>query len=300
MWHYASGSRRIVPIRECPVHADRGNRIAFALRDALVRGRVPPRLLRHVLVRTTLDEGEAVAMLIVRSNDPVLRAPVRAFLASAQRPDGFFLNLHDGRNPFLVGRTTIHLAGRRQVLERGLGPSFLVSPTAFFPPNVAAARSLLALVLEGVGDADPVLDLYAGGGLFGVPLAQRGVRVVAVEENPSGIQDLLANLRANGIPPGRVRGVTARVETALGRGFPETFEAVVLDPPRAGCAPGVVDAVFGGLRPARAVYVSCNPQALAEDLPRILDLGYRVVRAVPVDMFPHTDHVETVVSLARA
>jgi 23S rRNA (uracil1939-C5)-methyltransferase len=78
-----------------------------------------------------------------------------------------------------------------------------------------------------------------------------------------------------------------------------TADAVVLDPPRDGCAPAVLDELFGELRPATAVYVSCNPEALARDLATILPHGYRVQSIQPVDMFPHTAHVESVVVLTR-
>jgi 23S rRNA (uracil1939-C5)-methyltransferase len=300
MGHYARASRRVVPVEECPVHSARGNRIAFALRDALVRARVSPSLPRHVVVRTTSDEREAVAVLVVRENHRSLRAPVRAFLASPDRPDGFFVNVHDAPDAYLFGETTIHLAGLRRVQERGIGPSFLVSPTAFFQPNVPAARRLVETVVGAVGPASGVLDLYCGGGLSTVPLALAGAHVVAVEESREAVRDLQANLRANRVPAGRVRGVCARVEDALRREVGKAHDAVVLDPPRGGCAPGVIDRLFGALAPERAVYVSCNPEAFATDLPRIRDLGHRVERVVPVDMFPHTEHVETVVTLRRA
>lgn len=297
---YAAGSRRIVPVRECPVHSDRGNRIAFALRDALARFRVAPHLLRHVLVRTTSDEREALATLVVRKNARSLRAPIAAFLAGRDRPDGFHLNVHDRPNALLLGERTVPLDGRRFALERGLGPTFRLSPTAFFQTNVGATRRLVELVLSAVGPASPVLDLYCGGGLFSLPLALGGARVVAVEENPQAIADLAANLGANHVPSGRVRPVCARVEDYVRRARAERFEAVILDPPRSGCAAGVWEAVLGELAPRLVVYVSCAPAVLARDLPRLRELGWRPTRIAPVDMFPHTEHVETVAILAPA
>ena len=95
MGHFAAGSQRIVPIDECPVHHERGNRIAFALRDRLRRARLAPGILRHIVIRTTADGREASAMLVVSRNDKSLRTPVRGLLASPERPDGFFVNIHD-------------------------------------------------------------------------------------------------------------------------------------------------------------------------------------------------------------
>ena len=95
---------------------------------------------------------------------------------------------------------------------------------------------------------------------------------------------------------GQIRFIAARVEDALARVARDPWDAVVLDPPRQGCPPAVLSAVFERIRPARVVYVSCNPDALAEELPVILKTGYRVTRVQPVDMFPHTDHIETVMA----
>ena len=310
MGHYALGSQRIVPIDECPVHNERGNRIAFSLASAFARfgGTGSFRgLLRHILVRTTADGREAVAMLVVTRNDKSLRPPVKKFLASTDRPDGFFVNIHNKPGPFMVGDETIKIEGRSHVKETVGGISYLVSPTAFFQTNVGAAAILVKLVLEEIGPFDiaqgkrpkRVLDLYCGSGLFSLHIAKSGAAVTAIEENRQAIADAETNVRLNRMPPGQVRFVAARVEDALARAANESWDAVVLDPPRQGCPPAVISGVFERLRPPRAVYVSCNPDALAKELPVILKAGYRATRVQPVDMFPHTDHIETVVSFAR-
>lgn len=305
--HYAAGSNRIVPVDECPVHSPRGNRIAFAVRDAMARAGIPaagPRLegiLRHIVVRVTADERQAVAMLVVTRNDRRLRAPIRRVLDGADAPTGFLVNVHAKPGPYMVGPETLVVAGRRQVRETALGPAFLNSPTAFFQTNVRAARVVLDEVLAAVdrAPAGPVLDLYGGSGLFGLPLAQRGRDVTIVEENATAVKDADENRRANQVPASRLRIVRARVEDALDRLGRARVAAVVLDPPRDGAAPGVLRGVFEGLRPAVVVYVSCNPEALARDLVAIVRAGYHATRVRPADMFPHTDHIETVVVLER-
>jgi 23S rRNA (uracil1939-C5)-methyltransferase len=243
-------------------------------------------------------------MLVVRRNDKILRGPVKRFLASPDRPDGFFVNIHDKPGPFMVGDETIKVEGRSHVKEVVGGTSYLVSPTAFFQTNVGAAEVLLKLVLEALDEpkgSSPrkVLDLYCGSGFFSLPIARTGAAVTAVEDNRQAIADAEANVRLNKIPPGRIRFVAARVEDALGRAAREPWDAVVLDPPRQGCPPAVLAGVFENIRPARVVYVSCNPDALAKELPVILKTGYRIARVQAVDMFPHTDHIETVAVLSR-
>jgi 23S rRNA (uracil1939-C5)-methyltransferase len=200
----------------------------------------------------------------------------------------------------MVGDETLKIEGRSHVKETIGGVSYLVSPTAFFQTNAGAAALLVKIVLEEIGTAKRVLDLYCGTGLFSLAIAKTGATVTAVEENRQAIADAEANVRINRLPAGQVRFVSARVEDAMMRMAPDSWDAVVLDPPRQGCPLPVINRIFDDLRPARVVYVSCNPDALATELPVILKTGYRVTRVQPLDMFPHTDHIETVVSFARA
>jgi len=303
--HYAANSRHVVPITECPVHDPRANHIAFSLHAHLDRAHVSaagPTLrgvLRPLIVRTTRDGREAVAMLVVTRNDKALRAPIRAFLATEDAPDGFYLNIHDQPGPYMVGRETMRLAGRSHVRETVAGVSFLVSPTAFFQTNVEAAETIVQMTMAEAASLPArslVLDLYAGSGLFSLALARQGHDVVAVEENAQATRDADANLRLNKLSGSRVRLIAARVEDAL-KMQAEDYAMAIIDPPRQGCPPAVIRSLFGGMRPERVLYVSCNPEALASELPAILDYGYQLDRVRPVDMFPHTTHIETVVGL---
>ena len=305
MGHYRQGSHRIVSVEECPVHSARANRIAFALRDHLARAGIRPAglsisgILRHVLIRTTQDDREAVAMLVVTRNDKSLRKPVRALLESQECPDGFFININDKPGPFMIGPKTIRIHGRSHVREIVGAISYLISPDAFFQTNARAARVLQRCVTEGVRDAKQVLDLYCGSGLFSLPLAAAGARIAGVDENRQAIKDAEINLRLNRIPAGNARFISGRVQEELAKTAQQRWDAVILDPPRQGCPEPILSAVFETMAPPRAVYVSCNPDKLAVELPLILNTGYIVERIEAVDMFPHTDHIETVVRLNR-
>src|SRR5262249_6619488 len=159
MGHYERGSNRIVPVEECPVHSARGNRIAFALRDHLNKAGISAAgasltgILRHLIIRTTMDDKEAVAMLVVTRNDKSLRKPVRAVLESQEKLDGFFININDAPGPFMIGPRTIRIFGRSHVREKVGGLSYLISPTAFFQTNVRAATVLQRSVMENVHGA---------------------------------------------------------------------------------------------------------------------------------------------------
>ena len=287
------------------MHSARGNRIAFALRDRLARagitaaGPSPGGLLRHLIIRTTRDDREAVAMLVVTRNDKSLRRPVRALLDSDERPDGFFINVNDSPGPFMIGPKTIRIEGRSHVRETVGGLSYLISPAAFFQTNARAAAVLQRCVTEGVSGAERVLDLYCGSGLFSLPIAAAGARVTGIDENRQAIRDAEMNVRLNRIPGGRVRFLSARVEDGLASAARQAWDAVILDPPRQGCPKPILSAVFQGIAPSRAVYVSCNPDMLAAELAAILSAGYSAERIEAIDMFPHTDHIETVVRLIR-
>jgi 23S rRNA (uracil1939-C5)-methyltransferase len=311
--HYAAGSRRIVSVQECPVHAPAGNAAAFALRDALTRARVPAAddrldgVARHVVARVGHRSGEVMLTLVATTNDKRLRAAGRYLLASGVRLDSYHLNIHDRPGPYLFGRATRTLQGRERMREDVAGVSFLVSPTAFFQTNLAAAEHLVAQVLAQVPFALglPVLDLYAGAGLFALPLARRGHRVLAVEENAEAVADGEASREFSRIDRSRCRFLAGRVETSLerlarpGEQDQDPFDSVIIDPPRQGCPEVVRQALFESLRPARVVYVSCNPEALARDMAAADRLGYRALSVQPVDMFPHTPHIEAVACLTR-
>ncbi len=307
--HYRRGSQQVVEVDQCPVHAAEGNRVAFALRDALARERIDGAtpdgrrgLARHVVVRATEQPRESLATLVVTRNDKRLRPAVRALLESPGAPNGFAVNVHDERGPYLFGAQTLHLHGRARAREEVAGTSFLISPTSFFQTNVRAADAMVRFALEQAGTARTAVDVYAGTGLFALPLARRGARVVAIEENPQAVEDGEASRRLNGIDQAACTFVRARAESVasgkvrLRLGAPDV---VVLDPPRTGCPRPVLDWICRTLGPPTVIYVSCNPEALVADLPLPLGSGYSIHVVQPVDMFPHTPHIEAVVVLRK-
>ena len=305
--HYARGSRRVMAVRECPVHDERGNTVAFGLFDAYskVSGRNGLPTLKSIAIRVSGSTHETMATIVVTDNsDQRLRSATRQSLSAPWAPSSLHINVHPRGDAYIFGRETRRITGTERLRDEVSGATFLISPTAFFQTNLRAAEILVRLVLDAVPAEVSVLDLYAGAGLFALPLAKRGQRVTAVEANRAAVEDGEASLRVNRIPPGRCRFVAKPVSTftsafadGLRRGGLVT--AVVLDPPREGCEAVVLDDVFGCIRPTTAVYVSCNPETLARDLQLIVRHGYAIQSMQPVDMFPHTPHIETVVVMSR-
>jgi 23S rRNA (uracil1939-C5)-methyltransferase len=310
MGHYSRGTRRVFDACECPVHDPRGNAFAFRLYDECAASGVAavgperrdrrPGTLRSIALRAGANTPELMATLVVTDpRDKRLRNATRRALEAPDAPQSFHLNIHPRQDAYIFGSETRHVRGPHHLRERVGGATFLVSPTAFFQTNVHAAEVLVRLVLEALPAGQPVLDLYAGVGLFALPLARRGDRVTAVEDNRAAAEDGMASLRLNGMHERSCRFLARRVEAALPSVQAHDAVHAVLDPPREGCSPAVIDGLFGRVRPARVAYVSCNPEALARDLALIVRHGYRVEPLQPVDMFPHTAHVETVAVLTR-
>jgi 23S rRNA (uracil1939-C5)-methyltransferase len=187
------------------------------------------------------------------------------------------------------------LAGSPHLTFEVLGREFRVSAPSFFQVQTGLTGELVRLVMEGLAVAPGELayDLYAGVGLFSAFLAAAGARLTAVEESPWACEDFQHNLEA-------FEGVElyeATVEEALA-GLPGSPQAVVVDPPRAGLAPAVLDRLIE-LAPPRLVYVSCDPATLARDAARLQSGGFRLERAVPIDLFPQTFHIEAVTHWRR-
>ena len=150
----------------------------------------------------------------------------------------------------------------------------------------------------GLTGRERVLDAYCGTGTIGLVAAGRCAAVAGVELNRDAVRDAIANARRNGIKNAWFTCADAGefMESAAKEG--ETCDVVFMDPPRAGASPQFLSALLT-LSPERVVYVSCDPETLARDLAVLQKGGYRVRRIRPVDMFPHTEHVETVVRLSQ-
>ncbi|MBL8153979.1 MAG: class I SAM-dependent RNA methyltransferase [Anaerolineae bacterium] len=186
--------------------------------------------------------------------------------------------------------TTADYTNFRSVTYQIKGRAFRCSPGSFFQVNTPQAERLVDLVLEYAAPTadDHILDLYAGGGLFSAFLAERCRRVSAVESFPQAIDDAEANLAHLD----NVRLYSGTVERVLPR-LTGPFQAAVVDPPRAGMEASALKALIEH-RPDKIVYVSCDPATLARDTRRLVEAGYHLDAAQPLDMFPQTYHIETV------
>lgn len=305
---YAAGTHRIVPCEECLVEDARARRILNAVARTAERLHIPPYdedrgtgVLRHAVVRCGWKTDDVLLVLVARVAElRDERRVVDELRSACPELTSIVLNVNDRRTNAILGRRSRTLHGPGVMHDELLGCRFEIGPTSFYQTNPAQTETLYELAIEGVDGAASVLDAYCGTGTIGICAAARSneLQVTGVEQVPSAVACARRNADANGVAD-RCRFVAADATTWMAReGRDQHLDAVIMDPPRAGSTPEFL-AGAAALAPERIVYVSCNVVTQARDLALLRDHGYRLARVVPVDMFPHTRHVECVATLER-
>lgn len=288
------GSADIVALDCCPLANRLIEKAPKALRGALrfLSGNEDLGIFR-VGVRGSLRTKD-VEVALWTTPGPFPRAAAAKTLASALKNTSLVRVVAEPGRARKVKKVEA-ISGKGCWEEELAGERFLTSAPSFFQVNTAQAEKLVELVREGLdlAEGDYVADLYAGGGTFSVPLAASGACMVAVESAGSSVRDLRRNAERAGVDIEVIGGDAARELPDLGE-----LDALVVDPPRAGLADGVVASIAAAV-PARVAYVSCDPQTWARDVARFEEAGYRLAQATPVDLFPQTYHVEVVSIFTR-
>ena len=260
-------------------------------------------VVRFLTVRHLSLTGECAVHLIASSEQvPDVRAWADAVAALSSEVKTVTLGVNASRSSVAFMEREIPLVGSGTIVERLNGLEFEVVGNAFLQTNSAQAETLYALALEAArlrGD-ETVLDLYCVAGTLTLLFARAARAAVGVESVPDAVERARRNAARNGLPGTRfVCGEARRVLREWARGEREGAvrpDLIVVDPPRAGLHPRVV-ARCAELAPRAIVYVSCNPATLARDLKDFAGLGYALRDLTPVDMFPHTPHIECVARL---
>ena len=305
---YAAGTHRIVPCETCLVEDERARRILNSVARVAERLHIPPYdedrgvgVLRHAVVRCGWKTEDVLLVLVTRVDE--LRDPgrlVSELRAACPEVTSIVQNVNDRRTNAILGRRCRTLFGPGVMHDQLLGCTFEIGPTSFYQTNPEQTEVLYQLALEGVAGSARVLDAYCGTGTIGICAARESedARVTGVEQVEGAVACARRNAEANGVQD-RCRFVAADATEWMAReGARERFDAVVMDPPRAGSTPEFLAGV-AALAPERVAYVSCNVVTQARDLELLRKRGYRLERVTPVDMFPHTRHVESVVTLRR-
>jgi 23S rRNA (uracil1939-C5)-methyltransferase len=287
--------------------SERSNAVRNLVRDwCVAEGLIPydrraqSGFLRNLVVREGRRSGDLQLRLVTSEGD--FRAEELAAAVRARYPEASLLwTRTQARAEVSHGGETATVAGSEQLEEELRGLSLRISPEAFFQTNTEMAERLYEVAGDyaGLEGRERVFDLYCGIGTLSLVIALRSAEVWAVDVSEQAIADAIENARLNEIDNARFFAGDARSAIRPLAERAHRPDVVVLDPPRAGLSKKVVRRVLE-LRPSRIVYVSCNPTTLAPNARQVVDDGYRLAKVRPVDMFPHTPHIECVALLERA
>lgn len=301
----------ILPITECHLYDEQlpslladVNRFMQATKLPVYNPKTHKGMLRHLILRKGVHTGEHMMCFVVQARKKELEPLFQKFMQFAGRPGlkSLLIVEHMGLND-KVEHPKIHtLVGETFIHEHLFDLTFQISPFSFFQTNTLGAEKLYAAIAQAadLSPRDTVLDAYCGMGTIGQYLARFCEKVVGVESHPTAIEDALKSAGKNRI--GNISFYKGKAEQVLHQqlkaGGKYKFNTIVVDPPRMGLHPAALDAVLEH-RPEKIVYVSCNVATFSRDLGALLKAGYELRTVQPVDMFPHTAHIELVALLQR-
>ena len=311
---YQSTSRRIVEVESCMLEDECAAPILATIRKLCASMKIRPYdlasgqgFLRHVLIRKGFVSGEIMVVLVTAKGEfRSERSFVNELLRRHPEITTVVRNVNPTDTPLFLGSESHVLHGDGYITDRLCGLEFRISPRSFYQVNPLQTEILYGKAREfaALTGSETVIDAYCGTGTIGLTMTTeangcgRAKAVIGVEVNRDAVTDAVENAKRNGITNATFHAADAGefMEGMAARG--ETADVVVTDPPRAGCSGKFLHSLLK-LAPARIVYVSCNPETLARDLYTLTKGGYKVKKIQPVDMFPYTSHVETVVRLER-
>lgn len=305
---YQSKTDGIIATDACMLNTDKANQIAATVRALLKSFKLKPYIpydgrgfLKHVLVRQGFQSGEIMVALVAASSIfPAKNNFTKALLKEHPEVTTVVLNVNEHPYKMMLGSFEKPLYGKGYITDTLCGRTFRISPRSFYQVNPVQTEVLYqkAIEMARLTGRETVIDAYCGIGTIGIAASGQALQVVGTELNRDAVRDAAANAKLNGI-----KNITFRCGDAgeFMQGLAASGEAadvVFTDPPRSGCSPEFLSALTS-LAPKRIVYISCNPQTQQRDLHVLTANGYRVTEIQPVDMFPHTNHVETVVLMSK-
>lgn len=305
---YQSSTHNIVPVDSCLIEDEKADEIIVTIRkllksfklkafnDVTMKG-----FLRHVLIKRGFSSGEIMVVLVTAVMDfPKESKFVNALLSRHPEITTIVQNVNNKFTSLILGEESRVLYGSGYIEEDLCGFRFRISPKAFYQINPIQTEVLYnkAIQFADLNGTEKVLDAYCGTGTIGIIASKKAGKVVGVELNPDAIKDAKVNAALNAVSNIEFFEDDAgkfMVKTAQNG---ENFDVVIMDPPRAGASLEFLRCL-ALLAPEKIVYVSCNPETLARDLSFLTRKGYKLKKIQPVDMFPHTEHVETICLLLK-
>ena len=305
---YQSSTHNIVPVDSCMIEDEKADEIIVTIRkllksfkfkafnDVTMKG-----FLRHVLIKRGFSSGEIMVVLVTAVMDfPKESQFVNALLERHPDITTIVQNVNNKRTSLVLGEQSRVLYGSGYIEEDLCGFRFRISPKAFYQINPTQTEVLYNKAIEyaELSGTETILDAYCGTGTIGIIASKHARQVVGVELNADAVKDAHTNAKLNDIKNIDFYCADAGKFMVEAANEGAKFDVVIMDPPRAGASLDFLRSVVT-LSPQKVVYISCNPETQARDLSFLTRKGYKVRRIQPVDMFPHTEHVETVVLLNK-
>ncbi|WDF83461.1 23S rRNA (uracil(1939)-C(5))-methyltransferase RlmD [Lacticaseibacillus pabuli] len=301
-------SHVLVPITDFYIQDPAIDEAIVIVRDLLRKYNVPAYdeihnggVVRNVMVRRGHFTKMMMIVLVTRTRDlPHMAEIVSDITAALPEVASIILNFNPKRTNVILGSRSKTVWGQDYIEDDLLGSTFRISAQSFYQVNPEQTENLYKAAIDGaqLTGNETVIDAYSGIGTISLTMARHAKQVYGVEVVPEAVEDARVNAAANGI-----KNVTFKVGKAedvmrTWRDQKLAADVLMVDPPRKGLAPEFTEAV-GSMLPGRIVYVSCNPATLARDITALGEFGYKATQTQPVDMFPQTQHIESVTVLTR-
>ncbi len=314
---YAGHTHSLIALDDCPTGHPVNRLLMKAFREYLTEEKISiydetthTGLVRHFLTRVGFGTGEVMACVVINGEElPHSERLIELLSGAVKQYQTFFrlasvsCSINRERTNRILGDHSITIYGETFITDTIGNLRFEIAPESFFQVNPVQTVRLYGKALEyaGLTGVETVWDMYCGIGSISLFLAQKAKKVYGVEIVPQAIENAKRNASLNGID--NVVFFTGKAEEIVPELYkqdPEQYRAdvVVVDPPRKGCDQRLLDTILS-MAPKKLVYVSCDPSTLARDVAFLTDGGYYMEKAVPVDMFPHSMHVETVCLLTH-
>lgn len=305
---YQEDSHRIIPYDRCLLHEEVSDAIIKKIQSLLKRYRVSiydedrgRGLLRHVLIRRAVVSDQTMVVLVC--NDNVFKGSknfCNELVKTFPSIKTVVLNVNKRKTSVVLGNEEKVLYGKGFIVDELCGLKFKISPKSFYQINHVQCEKLYqtAIDLLELKGNETIIDAYCGIGTIGMAVSKQAKEVIGVELNKDAIKDAINNAKANKINNIRFYNddATDFMKKLASEKYP--IDCVIMDPPRSGSTKEFMDAIKI-LKPKKVVYISCDPTTQVRDLKYFSKLGYQGNTMIPVDMFPHTAHVETVVLMSK-
>lgn len=303
---YEEGTHRIVPVDSCLIENEKADAIIRSVRDLLKSFKIKVYdedtgygLLRHVLIRTGHVTGQIMVVLVLSS--PILPGKnnfVKALLKLHPEITTIVVNVNNKRTSMVLGDKEQVIYGKGYIEDVLCGKTFRISPKSFYQVNPVQTEKLYNKALEfaALTGKETLVDAYCGTGTIGIIASDKAGQVIGVELNADAVRDARDNAKRN-----NVKNIQFYQNDAgkflVGMAEQDAkVDVVLMDPPRSGSDEAFLGSVVK-MGPKKVVYISCNPETLARDLKYLTKHGYKMERAVACDMFPFTNHVESVIMM---